>query len=62
MPIKRITPEEADELGIQRVRTVISSVPVRRSGESPPASPCSNLYAEAFQAADAQRKGSPRVE
>jgi hypothetical protein len=41
---------------------VISSVPVRRSGESPPASPCSNLYAEAFQAADAQRKGSPRVE
>jgi hypothetical protein len=48
MPIKRITPEEADERGIPRVRTVISSVPVRRSGESPPASPCSNLYAEAF--------------
>jgi hypothetical protein len=57
MPIERITPEEADELGIPRVRTVISSVPVRRSGESPPASPCSNLYAEAFQGGGRTAKG-----
>jgi hypothetical protein len=39
MLIKRITPEEADALGIPRVTTVISGVPVRKSEKSPPSKP-----------------------
>jgi hypothetical protein len=34
MPITRITPEEADALGIPRSTTVIGSVPVRKVRDS----------------------------